>query len=280
MSIHGTNPLRRGFTLIEVLVVVAIIALLIAILLPSLARVRYQAKNIACRANMHDLGQAFNMYADQYKGFYPAGPFQIRDSFQQLYDARLMKNPQILVCPGTENVVRPGSVRRAQTAADYVLSQYSEEAAKNLRIAWMDSSDICEQAGSAQDGAGGHSYEYLSCWYSRNGGSAVRCKINFVFPPVDRLLVHDSDEAQPQGNKGCVSSNDGSGNNCPQPWDNHGAEGMNMMFADGHAQFTRKMGGTYRDWSTRPPGTRFNENASIDFIWQKANHPYLFTGRN
>ena len=55
---------RRGFTLIEILVVVAIIALLIAILLPSLNQVRWQAKQVACLANLHDLGRSFVMYSE------------------------------------------------------------------------------------------------------------------------------------------------------------------------------------------------------------------------
>ena len=48
-----------AFTLIEVLVVVAIIALLAAVLLPALQRARAQAKNTACKSNLHDLGTAF-----------------------------------------------------------------------------------------------------------------------------------------------------------------------------------------------------------------------------
>jgi prepilin-type N-terminal cleavage/methylation domain-containing protein len=54
---------QRAFTLIELLVVVAIIALLIAILLPSLAKARRQAKMIGCRTNLHSIGQACIQYA-------------------------------------------------------------------------------------------------------------------------------------------------------------------------------------------------------------------------
>jgi prepilin-type N-terminal cleavage/methylation domain-containing protein len=52
-----------AFTLIEVLVVVAIIALLVAILLPSLARARQQAKMLVCQTNVHQLSTAFIMYS-------------------------------------------------------------------------------------------------------------------------------------------------------------------------------------------------------------------------
>lgn len=62
---------RYGFTLIELLVVVAIIALLISILLPSLGRAREQTKQAICKANLRSIGQAFSMYAEEYRGKWP-----------------------------------------------------------------------------------------------------------------------------------------------------------------------------------------------------------------
>jgi prepilin-type N-terminal cleavage/methylation domain-containing protein len=64
--------MRRGFTLIEVLVVVAIIALLAAILLPSLASAREAGRSSACLANMHQVFVACRMYADANRGASPA----------------------------------------------------------------------------------------------------------------------------------------------------------------------------------------------------------------
>lgn len=57
----------RGFTLIEVLVVVAIIALLVSILLPSLRGAREQAKTAACGSNLRQVGVALRYSMDQYK---------------------------------------------------------------------------------------------------------------------------------------------------------------------------------------------------------------------
>jgi len=65
------NRARFGFTLIEVLVVVAIIALLVAILLPSLARARDQAQTTSCASNMRQLHYGFTMYAQDNQGRYP-----------------------------------------------------------------------------------------------------------------------------------------------------------------------------------------------------------------
>jgi len=61
---------RKGFTLVELLVVIGIIAVLISILLPSLNKARQAADSIKCGANLRSLGQAMAIYQVQYKGTY------------------------------------------------------------------------------------------------------------------------------------------------------------------------------------------------------------------
>jgi prepilin-type N-terminal cleavage/methylation domain-containing protein/prepilin-type processing-associated H-X9-DG protein len=68
-STHGR--VRQGFTLIEVLVVVAIIALLITVLLPSLKRAREQARTAYCGANLRQIGHGFYFYTQSYNGSFP-----------------------------------------------------------------------------------------------------------------------------------------------------------------------------------------------------------------
>ncbi len=56
----------RGFTLIELLVVISIIAVLLAILIPSLSKAREKVKDTSCKANLKSVGLALAMYLDAY----------------------------------------------------------------------------------------------------------------------------------------------------------------------------------------------------------------------
>jgi len=65
--------LRRGFTLVELLVVIGIIAVLIGILLPTLGRAREAAKRTQCLSNVRELGSALRIYAAEFKDACPIG---------------------------------------------------------------------------------------------------------------------------------------------------------------------------------------------------------------
>jgi len=70
----------HGFTLIEVLVVVAIIALLVAVLLPSLSQAREQSRRVVCGSNMHQHLIVVMMYAHDNKGKFPLNPSECLNS--------------------------------------------------------------------------------------------------------------------------------------------------------------------------------------------------------
>ena len=73
MSRREPSPTRRdhGFTLVELLVVIAVISIIALMLLPVFGRARGGARSTKCMNNLSHVGNALNLYASDYREMYP-----------------------------------------------------------------------------------------------------------------------------------------------------------------------------------------------------------------
>jgi len=94
---------RKAFTLIELLVVISIIALLMAILLPCLQRVRRQAKAVGCQSNLRQWGVVLHMYAGDHPDIARRDwwPDIVMDYTTLSRDHMRDSTRKIAFCPGT-----------------------------------------------------------------------------------------------------------------------------------------------------------------------------------
>ena len=104
---------RNAFTLVELLVVIGIIAVLIALLMPVLGKVRQSAQRTACRASLRDIGQRFQMYLQQSKQILPLvniepslqPPLNIGPSLVDLLEPYTRGAKQSYRCPSDHFIV-------------------------------------------------------------------------------------------------------------------------------------------------------------------------------
>ena len=124
---------RRAFTLVELLVVIAVIALIAAMLLPALSKARQSGRRTACASNLRQLSVALSIYASENEGDYPIANRTNRWP-SQLY--RNYENLDVLICP-TDRMPPPRGrgVTPDEAPRSYVMNLFRDHFATTLSAA-------------------------------------------------------------------------------------------------------------------------------------------------
>jgi len=192
-----SSKLRRGkagaFTLIELWVVVAIIALLVSILLPALASARAQAKEAVCKSNLHQLGLATTYYADDNGYHLPYflgtdrfgnGPVNAPfHQYQQLFRFwKYLKDLRIYRCPAVneDNSVR--ALLNVPHASFYFVLKSTEEYGRAYDQGWWPTINPEKYPNEYIDDL------YTEYWYSDFSSGAKSQGI--PIPPINGGLIN------------------------------------------------------------------------------------------
>lgn len=244
---HSTK--RRpvtGFTLIEILVVIAIIAILAAILFPAFARARENARRTSCMSNMKQLGLGMLQYAQDYDEHYYGGN-RVTNAGPLTYlfvgvgwagaVYPYVVSTQVYKCPNDTN---PGS--GTNVPVSYAMNKYAADTALAAHQYPAMGILFSEMSGSSINvrnplETGSPTYSAMDdghiLWWAKSDGAIQCCKLGAKIYPT-----------RGAGVKGWTASSTveyykDDDNLGPQPTQPRHFSGANYAYMDGHAKWVR-----------------------------------------